>query len=113
MEWATSADLSFSIVGGYFLGPDSNSPDRVATFGPVPPPTMQLLQDVSGTGTVPLVSDVQRVQARADVSYWHATTFVLSDRHDNGDQLRQTVDQLFGAGQHVDDVWLWDVRTKA
>jgi hypothetical protein len=112
MEWATRADLGFNIVGGYFLGPDSNSPNRVATFGPVPPPTMQLLEDVSGTGTVPTVTGEQRAQARADVAYWHATTFVLSDRHGNGEQLRQAVDQLFGPGQHVDDVWLWDVRTK-
>ncbi len=108
MEWSTAADQDFNIVGGYFLGPDSN---KVGTFGPVPPPTMQLLEEVSGTGTVPLVSDEQKAQARADVSYWRATTLVLSDRHGNGDQLRQTVDQLFGPGQHVDDVWLWDVRS--
>ena len=33
MEWATAADLDFSIVGGYFLGPDTNRPDRVARSG--------------------------------------------------------------------------------
>lgn len=108
MEWSTAATLNFNIVGGYFLGPDIN---KVGTFGPVPPPTMQLLEQVSGTGEVPQVSAEQKAQARADVSYWHATTLVLSDYHGNGDQLRQTVDQLFGPGQHVDDVWLWDVRS--
>jgi hypothetical protein len=111
MAWATGAKLDIKIVGGYFLAPDLNRADKEAVFGPTPPPTMQLLDEVSAAGTVPLITDEQRTQARADIAYWHATTFVLSDRHGNGDQLRQTVDQLVGPGKHVADAWIWDVRS--
>jgi hypothetical protein len=113
MEWSTTANLDFRIVGGYFLGPNPYSPTGEAAYGPAAPPTMQLLGDVSNNGTVPQVSPDQVAQAKADVAYWHATTLVLSERHPNTDQLRQTVDELFGPGEHVDDVWVWDVRSAA
>jgi len=109
MQWSTAAHLEFNLVGGYFLAPDPGRDDREAVFGPAVPPTMQLISDVAGDGTVPVVSDDQRRQARTDIAYWHATTFVLPERHANSEPLRQTLDQLLGPGQHVDDVWIWSI----
>ncbi|WP_238007430.1 hypothetical protein KZZ52_19165 [Dactylosporangium sp. AC04546] len=110
MRYATSANLDFSIAGGYFLAPDPNNPERKAMFGPAQPATMDLLAGVANDGAVPQVSPEQQEQARADARYWKATTIVLADQHGNSDAIRQTVDQLYGPGRHVTDVWLWDVR---
>ncbi|UWZ34115.1 hypothetical protein Drose_22985 [Dactylosporangium roseum] len=110
MRWATTADLDFKIVGGYFLAPDPNHPERHAMFGPSYPPTLSLLSGVANDGAVPQVTPDQQAQARTDVDYWGATTVVLADRHGNSEAVRRTVDQLFGPGRHVSDVWLWDVR---
>jgi hypothetical protein len=113
MQWSTQANLDFRLVGGYFLAPDPNRPDREASFGPTYPATMRLLLDVAGNGQVPTVTPEQRAQARSDIAYWRATNIVLPDQHANSDAVRQTVDQLFGPGKHIDDIWLWDVRSSA
>ncbi|MET7399962.1 hypothetical protein ABZS66_41405 [Dactylosporangium sp. NPDC005572] len=110
MRYATAANLDFSIAGGYFLAPDPNDPEQRAMFGPAQPATMGLLAGVANDGAVPQVTPEQQEQARADARYWKATTIVLADQHGNSDAIRQTVDQLYGPGQHVNDVWLWDVR---
>jgi hypothetical protein len=84
MEWATSADLKFNIVGGYFLGP---VPTARIGWPRWPGPRRRC--NCSGRQRYrngALINDGSS-QARADVSYWHATTFVLSDRHGNGEQL--------------------------
>ena len=111
MQWSTAANLDFRMVGGYFLAPEPGRADSRASFGPGYPPTMQLLGNVASTGQVPFVTAEQQSQARADVVYWHATTIVLPESHGGADAVRQTLDQLYGPGEHVADVWLWDVRS--
>jgi hypothetical protein len=111
MQWSTTAKLDFRIVGGYFLAPEPGRADSRASFGPGNPQTMQLLRNVADTGQVPFVTADQQAQARADVVYWHATTLVMPDSHGGADAVRQTLDQLYGPGEHVADVWLWDVRS--
>jgi hypothetical protein len=111
MRWSTAAELDFRIVGGYFLAPDPGRADGKASFGPATPPTMELLASVGNNGQVPWVTAAQQAQARADVAYWRATTLLLPDAHGGADAIRNTLDQLFGPGQHVEDVWLWDVRS--
>ena len=50
-------------------------------------------------------------QARSDVRYWKADAVALPDRGPRGrDNLKIVLDALYGPGQRVDDVWLWDVR---
>jgi hypothetical protein len=112
MRWSTATNQEFKIVGGYFLAPNLADPKRQAAFGPDNPPTNMLMQKVSVEGQVPEITQAERDQARADATRWKATAFVLYDRHGNADVLRQLVDQLFGPGQHVQDVWVWDVRAK-
>jgi hypothetical protein len=109
MRWTTEAGLDFRVVGGYFLAPDPNHPEKEAMFGPAYPPTMQLLSEPANDGSVPQVTPEQQAQAKTDLAYWRATTIILADQHGNNDAIRQTVEQLFGPGRHIADVWLWTV----
>ena len=109
MRWATDARIDFKIAGGYFLAPDPNDPERKAMFGPVSPPTWNLLGQVGNDGVVPVLAPEQIAQARTDLAYWKADRVILADSHGNSDAIRQTADQLFGPGEHVADVWVWKV----
>src|SRR6185436_17071698 len=71
MRWSTAAGLDFRIVGGYFLAPDPNRPDREAIFGPGYSATAQILD-----GGAPAVDDTLRRKVRADLRRWRATTLV-------------------------------------
>ncbi len=110
MRWSTATRLEFKIVGGYFLAPDPNRADRQAIFGPGYSQTAQLLGDGAGRDGAVMVDEAQRQEVRDELRRWRATTLVMPDGA-GGDGLRAIVDQLVGPGQHVDDVWLWDVRS--
>ncbi|MFG2044223.1 hypothetical protein [Dactylosporangium sp. NPDC048998] len=112
MQWATRANLEFRIVGGYFLAPNPDDPDKVAMFGPATRPTMQIINDAGGNGTVPQITPDQQAQAKADIAFWHADFLVLPDQHGNSEAIRQTAEQLFGPGHHVSDVWIWKVEQR-
>jgi hypothetical protein len=111
-RWQTATRLGFAIPAGFFLGP---GPDRRSQIGPIPRPTAALLTAVALHGKLPVITDVQRRQAREDLAYWHATVIVLSDGGAgsrwtaNRPKLLQTATALFGQPQRVDDVWLWRV----
>jgi hypothetical protein len=111
MRWSTTADLDFAIVGGYFLGPDPNRTDREAIFGPGGSATGQLLDEASRAPVAPTVDSGQLATVREELHRFHATTLVMPDNTGNADVLRGVVDQVAGPGTHVDDVWLWDLRS--
>jgi hypothetical protein len=94
-------------VGGYFLAPDPADPTGRAVFGAGQRPTTDLLVNAGYYRQVPTLTDQDRDSFRADVAYWHATAFVLPDSHYGAEELRETMDQLAGPGEHVDDVWIW------
>lgn len=112
-RWQTAANFGFAIPAGFFLGP--GGPDNRSRIGPVPRPTDKLLTKVAMDGKPPVITDVERRQARADLAYWHATIVVLSDGGDgsrwtgNRGALLDTATALFGTPQRVEDVWLWRV----
>jgi hypothetical protein len=105
MRWAVAARLDFAVAQGYFLGPTSTT-DPAGRFFASPRPTQVLLED-AGQGRPHEIGTAEREQARADARYWRADAIVLP-----GDQppVRAALDQLFGPGARVDDVWIWDVR---
>jgi hypothetical protein len=107
MRWATQGNLDFRIAGGYFLAPNPDDPKGAAMFGPAGRPTMQILNDVAGNGSVPQITPDQQAQARADAAFWKADFLVLPDQHGNSEAIRQTADQLFGPSKHIQDVWIW------
>jgi hypothetical protein len=107
MRWAIAAKLDFAVAQGYFLGPTS-ADDPAGRFFASPRPTQVLLEDAA-QGRPHAIGAAERDQARADVRYWRADAIVLP-RDWPGEPVRTALDQLFGPGARVDDVWLWDVR---
>jgi hypothetical protein len=108
MDWQVAADMSFRIVGGYFVGPQGA--DGHGDFNAVPRPTDLLLRSVALDGTRPPVTDAVREQFRADVAYWGADVFVLDSRRRNVDAVTAVMTQLLGPPQRVRDVLLWPVH---
>jgi hypothetical protein len=106
MVWDDAARHGYRMVGGYFLGPDAQGR---GSYGPQQRPTASLLAGVAYNGGMPEVHDRQLAEARADVRFWDAGLVVLADDAPHPDDLRAVLDQLFGPGRRVDDVWLWQV----
>jgi hypothetical protein len=107
MRWDNATGQGYRMVGGYFLGPDATGKGR---YGAPDRPTSALLGGVGYYGGVPGIGPAEQDQARADVRFWRAAIVVLAADAPHHDDLQATLDQLFGAGQPVDDVWLWDLR---
>ncbi|WBB52065.1 hypothetical protein [Verrucosispora sp. WMMD573] len=108
--WGSAALAGFAVPEGYFLGPVSAT-DATGRWGVDPQPTAALLTAVSKGERDTTVDTAEIAQARADVRYWQADAVVLPDRGARRhDALKTVLDVLYGPGQRVDDVWLWDVR---
>jgi hypothetical protein len=97
--------VGFALPEGSFIGPYGD--DGRASLGAFPRPTSLLLAQVADTGQVPAVTQANREDALADITFWHARCFVLApQRHDA--PLRETVAQLLGfPSQRVADVDVW------
>ncbi|NUS74263.1 MAG: hypothetical protein HOQ05_12775, partial [Corynebacteriales bacterium] len=81
-----------------------------SNFTPPHRPTSALLTGVRYTGSVPQITDTDRVHAREDLKYWRVSVVILTpDPHETA--LLATLEQLLGPAQKVSDVWLWDIRT--
>jgi dolichyl-phosphate beta-glucosyltransferase len=107
MRWDNTTRHGYRMVGGYFLGPDETGR---GTYGAQARPTASLLSGVAYNGGVATVGPAERAQAIVDVRYWRAAIVVLAPDAPHGDDLHATLDELFGPGTRVADVWLWDVR---
>jgi hypothetical protein len=106
MRWSLATNLAFSVPGGYFFGPDMTGRAR---YGPVLRPTMSLFEAVEHGHTHSHPGAPTVAQAIVDIRYWRTAIVVLAPgQPSDGDMLR-TLDGLFGPGQYVDDVWIWDV----
>ncbi|PSK67258.1 hypothetical protein B0E53_00790 [Micromonospora sp. MH33] len=110
LYWSSAAVAGFAVPEGYFLGPVSAT-DATGRWGVEPQPTAKLLTAVSRGERDTTVGPADIAQARSDVRYWKADAVALPDRVARGhDDLKIVLDALYGPGQRVDDVWLWDVR---
>jgi hypothetical protein len=109
MRWAAQADLGFAIPRGFFIGPDGGPQRRGVFFAPARP-TATLLHTVATTGKVPVLTDLDRQNALADLRFWRAAVVVLTPVA-HQDALRSTLDALLGTGQEIDGALVWDVRT--
>jgi len=114
LHWLVATRMQARIADGYFIGPSSEF-NPVATFGPSERPTGHLLRHVAATGETIIVTDAIRQQFEADLVYWNADAFVLSQiRTNNRDQLLALLADLTGGVQPIetDGVIVWDVRAK-
>ena len=110
LRWATAAHAWFSVPEGYFIGPYGG--EGRASIGGYSRPTSGLLSKVAETGVVPPVGPEQRAQAVADVAYWKADCVVVATGAaavPHADELKLTLDALYGAGRQVADAWVWEV----
>lgn len=108
IRWSASAGVGFSVPQGYFLGPTSPT-DHTGRWNVAPQPTAALLGAVAKGHRSPTVTEAERAQAVADARHWKADAVVL-DAHPRQSELRAVLDQFYGPGQQVGDVWLWNVR---
>jgi hypothetical protein len=112
MRWAALAGIGFAVPRGYFMGP-TNPQNGRAAWDPQPRPTSTLLFQISNSGHVPLITDIDRVTARSDLRYWRAAVVVVAGTEPHAAALVTTMNNLIGPGTWDDTggVWLWDVRS--
>ncbi|WP_433531519.1 hypothetical protein ACQPYA_05310 [Micromonospora sp. CA-263727] len=107
MRWATAAGARFGMPEGFFIGP--NGLDGSAAMGVAKRPTSALLAEVSASGLRPVVGEEQRRQAEADVRYWDASCLALATATPHADNLRLTLEALYGPSTRAADAWYWRV----
>jgi hypothetical protein len=107
MRWASDAGLGFAVPQGYFLGPSGPHDPTGRYFAPARP-TQEILEAVAA-GETPPIGAAERERAHEDARFWRADAVVLAPGQGHGDELRAALDDLFGAGRRIDDVWVWDV----
>jgi hypothetical protein len=109
MRWSAQTNLAVALPRGFFIGPDG-TPNRRGVFFAPPRPTATLLEKVSKTGQLPLITDAERQDAVADLKFWRAAVVVLGpSRHQ--DAVRSALVQLLGSAETVGGAEIWDVRT--
>ncbi|MEH1126346.1 hypothetical protein [Micromonospora sp. CPCC 206061] len=106
MRWAAAADAEFGLPEGFFIGPYGSR--GKASMGIAKRPTSRLLEKVAKEGGVPAIGPDQLREAREDVAHWGASCVVLVDAP-HRDDLRATLDALYGPGTQVADAWIWKV----
>jgi hypothetical protein len=107
MRWASATGDRFALPQGFFIGPYGDG--GRASMGTYERPTAALLGKVARDGTPAGVTETDQYTARTDLAFWGAKCLVLADDQAGWDALRQTLDDLFGPGRRMDDVWVWRV----
>jgi hypothetical protein len=104
----------FTIPDGYFLGPGGI--DGTGRIGAPLHRTDWLFQRVAAYGYIPEITDVDRVQARADFRYWNLDAVFLPAQVGGPrgllfrSALEITMTELMGPPEHVDGVDVWRIR---
>lgn len=106
MRWAAATNADFGLPEGFFIGPYGAR--GKASMGIYKRPTSRLLEQVAKDGGVPAIGPDQLREAKEDVAYWGASCVVLVDTP-HRDDLRATLDALYGPGTQVADAWIWRV----
>jgi hypothetical protein len=108
LDWQVASDLAFRLPGGYFMGP--TPPHGAPNNQPVPGPSTSLFAQIIKEGKAVKVTDEQRTAIVAELRRWQADVIVVY-RTPALPLLKESLGPVFGPGQQVDDVWLWDVRS--
>ncbi|MBT8227679.1 MAG: hypothetical protein HKP61_13590 [Dactylosporangium sp.] len=109
MRWQLAADLDFVTPGGYYLAPPPTGSDQRANFGPAYLPTLSQLLLASPDSVD--AADISPQDAQQDLRTWWVDALVMPDSIEHAERVRTEVNRLIGPGRHIEDVWLWDVRT--
>jgi hypothetical protein len=93
------------------MGPVNPPQDDTGSWSAPPRHTSNLLWAVREYGRVPVIGEVERQRAVADLIFWRASVVVLIPGSRNEEALRQALLALLGEQpQQVGGVLLWDVR---
>jgi hypothetical protein len=107
LAWSAWGLHEFAIPGGYFLGPGAKGEGMM---GPATVSvTAQLIADTVTDGVAPAVTAQLRAAVRQETRTWRGSVVVLRAEHSQ-EPVRALLEQLFGPGRQVLDVWVWDVR---
>jgi hypothetical protein len=109
LQWQTEQGLRFKILSGYFLGPDPARDDKRAGFGAGPYFVRTVLAEGRDAGLV--MTDHEREYCLAQLRSWHTDVLVLPEDAPNASVVHHSAEQILGPGQHVEDVWVWHVRS--
>ncbi len=104
MLWQLTANMSFAMPGGYFIGP---GPDGRALVHGTPSPTGQLFVDVLRDGTPRPVTPALRRDFAADLAAWQACAAVLGPTRNRDALLAQATALIGREPEFVDGVYLW------
>lgn len=107
MRWQATADMSFSMPGGYFIGP---ADDGHLYIGGQPRPVQQVLGEIATKGVAPVVDEGLRERTLADFRGWDVHTIVLApDSHEAA--YEELITAVVGTTPSVEGgvkVWLLD-----
>ncbi|GII25476.1 hypothetical protein [Planosporangium mesophilum] len=107
MRWQTQQGLSFKVLGGYFLGPDSRRDDKQAAFGTGASFARTVFAESRDSPTV--LSEQERSYCLRELRDWHTSVLLLPQDAPNAAVLHDAAEQIFGPGQHIEDTWVWRV----
>jgi hypothetical protein len=110
MRWSAASGLDFAVARGYFLGPNPDSPGKVAMFGSPHTSTTYLLAIVASTGKVPSLTDAHRHAARTQLRELGVGLVAVPVGSISEPQLRRTLNGLLGReALLVADVYVWPI----
>ena len=110
LEWQAQARWGFSVVAGYFVGPDS-SPERMGQYGATPTVLTSWMAGVaeSGAARTPSLGEVE--QFRDDLRAGRVDALVLPEARPEAPALLASLTAAFGAPETTGGVHVWDVRS--
>ncbi|GIL37546.1 DivIVA domain-containing protein [Phycicoccus sp. DTK01] len=109
LEWQAAARWGFPVVAGYFVGPNGG-PDRGGQYGATPTGLTVWLAQVAQTDVVVPASAQERAGFVENLRDGRVDAVVLPDDRPAAGSLRDSLVTLLGDPQHLDGVYLWDVR---
>ncbi|MBT9254020.1 DivIVA domain-containing protein [Phycicoccus sp. MAQZ13P-2] len=109
LEWQAAARWGFPVVAGYFVGPNG-SPDRGGQYGATPTGLTVWLAQVAQADVVVPASAQERAGFVENLRDGRVDAVVLPDDRPAAGSLRDSLVTLLGDPQHLDGVYLWDVR---
>jgi hypothetical protein len=95
---------------GYFMGPVNPPTDDTGSWMAPRRYTSDLLWAVREYGQVPALTEANRRQVAADLTYWRAAVVVLVPDSRNGAALQAVLTDALGPPQLIGGTQVWDVR---
>lgn len=107
-DWQLAAGMSFPLVEGYFVGPNSPT-DRGGRHGALRKPLSEWLWAIADGKAPPSPTAAEVEQFRADLAAWRVDAMVLPERAETP-ALLAGLTEAFGPPRQLGGVYVWDAR---